>query len=65
MAKQRTTYTVNVERGLNVREKPTTKAKVLAVLNNGDKVKADTEREGASGWLPVLGGGYVMTEYLK
>ena len=65
MAKQRTTYTVKVERGLNLRADPSKDAPVMAILEHGAKVKADTERESPDGWLPVLGGGYVMTEYLK
>jgi len=65
MAKQKTTYTVNVERGLNLRAEPSKDAPVLAILEHGEKVKADTERGSADGWLAVVGGGYVMTEYLK
>jgi uncharacterized protein YgiM (DUF1202 family) len=65
MAKQKTTYTVNVERGLNVRERPTKESKVLSVLKHGEKVKLDPDRDIYPNWLPVLGGGYVMTKYLK
>ena len=59
------TYTVAVERGLNLRAEPSKDAPILAILEHGTKVKADTERESPDGWLAVSGGGYVMTEYLK
>lgn len=65
MAKQKTTYTVAVERGLNLRAEPSKDAPVLAILENGAKIKVDTERGSVNGWLPVLGGGYVMAKYLK
>ena len=58
------TYTVAVERGLNLRAEPSKDAPVLAILEYGEKVKADTERDSSEDWLAVLGGGYVMREYL-
>lgn len=58
-------YTVAVARGLNVREEPSTEAKVINILLYKDKVVIDPEAEAPDGWAAVKGGGYVMREYIK
>lgn len=62
MAKKKT-YTVNSETGLNLRESPSKDAKVLSVLNYGDKVTA-VQTEVPDGWV-ALDGGFVMAKFLK
>ena len=58
-------YTVNAEGGLNLREKASKDSKVLALLPFGAKVVIDPKAEVPEGWASVVGGGFVMTEYLK
>lgn len=62
MAKKKT-YTVNSETGLNLRESPSKDAKVLSVLNYGDKV-TPVKADAPDGWV-ALDGGFVMAKFLK
>lgn len=65
MAKGKKTYKVNSPSGLNVRQHPVKDAKILRVLAEGASVAADPTVDTPAGWLAVLGGGFVMAEYLK
>lgn len=64
MANARKTYTVNSPSGLNVRQHPAKNAQILRVLSAGEKVAVDTSVS-VPGWKALLGGGFVMSEYLK
>lgn len=61
----RKTYSVSSPTGLNVREKPSRTARVLRVLQEGEKVAVDKAAEVPDGWKALRDGGYVMTEFLK
>ncbi len=61
----RKTFTVSWPGGVCLREAPSTNARVLAIIPNGDKVTIDTKAEAPDGWTAVSGGGFTMTQYLK
>ena len=62
----RVNYIVNAPLGrLNVREKPSTGAKILSTLETGAKVRIDPKADAPEGWKAVESGGYVMAEFLK
>ena len=65
MAAPRKNYTVSYEGGLNLRQKPSKDAKILALLSPDTKVVIDPKAETPEGWYAVATGGYVMSEYLK
>lgn len=51
--------------GLNVREYPDTRARVLRVLKDGEQIEVDNNIAAPNGWAAVVGGGFVMRRYLK
>lgn len=61
-------FQVNVNRTLNVREKPDASAKVIGALKDGDIVDC-SEVEGFKGWMSITDSdgklGYVKSSYLK
>lgn len=58
-------YVVNTRKGLNLREAPNKKAKVLAILKHGEKVEVDNSVEGLpDGWVAVKDRGFVMKQYI-
>ena len=61
----RKNYTVNWPSGLNLREKASKDSNILARLAYEEKVTIDPKAEAPEGWVAVVGGGYVMSEYLK
>ena len=62
----RVNYIVNAPLGrLNVREKPSTGAKILSTLETGAKVKIDPNVECPQGWKALKDGGFVADEFLK
>lgn len=64
MAK-RVNYIVRAPLGrLNVRENPSTSARILSTLETGAKVKINPNAEVPEGWKAVDGGGFVMADYL-
>ena len=66
MAKrERTTYTVSSAPGLNVRQFPAKDAPIQRVLRDGEKVSVDGSADAPAGWKAIMGGGYVMSQYLK
>lgn len=65
MATARKNYAVNSATGLNVRQHPAKNAPVLRVLRDGDKVAVDNSISVPGGWKALMGGGFVMGEYLK
>ena len=65
MAKEKKTYKVNSPSGLNVRQIPVKGAKILRVLSDGATIAPDPSVETPAGWVAVLGGGFVMADYLK
>ena len=58
-------FVVNAERGLNLREQPDKKAKIMRVLGFGEKVVVDHDKDVPEGWIAVKDGGFVMKEFLK
>ena len=58
-------YIVTSETGLNLREKPNLKAKILKVFDWNDKIEADSSVEAPEGWIAIKDGGFVMKEFLK
>lgn len=58
-------FVVNTERGLNLRDKPSKKAKVLKVIPFGEKVVVDHDVAVPEGWIAVKDGGFVMREFLR
>ena len=65
MAK-RANYIVNAPLGrLNVRESPSLDARILSTLETGAKVKINPSADTPEGWKAVVGGGYVMTDFLE
>lgn len=61
---QNRTFVVATNRdGVNLREKPDMKAKVIAFIPNGERVEENPDAVTAPGWTAVTGG-YVMTKYL-
>lgn len=65
MAK-RANYIVNAPLGrLNVRESPSLDARIISTLETGAKVKINPNAEVPEGWKAVVGGGFVMAEYLE
>ena len=65
MAAAKKTFTVNSSTGLNVRQHPAKNAQILRVLPDGEKVSVDNSVEVSGGWKALLGGGFVMSEFLK
>lgn len=65
MARSKKTFTVTYKHGLNLRAEPSKESDVMRVLKFGEKVAKDVDAETVDGWTAVVGGGYVMTEYLK
>ena len=66
MAAPRRNYTVRTQKkGLNLREEPNTKSRILRLIPNGEVVKVDPSIEAPIGWFAVKGGGYVMGEFLE
>lgn len=61
----RKNYTVNSTPGLNVRQFPAKNAPIQRVLRDGEKVAVDNSIFVPAGWKALLGGGYVMADYLK
>lgn len=61
----RKTWTVASKPGLNVRKYPEKDAPVLRVLPDGEKITVDSGVRTEAGWKALVGGGYVMSEYLK
>lgn len=61
----RSKFEVGFEGGLNLREKPSKSAKILAVLPFGKAVTVDNKAEAPDGWVAVKSGGFVMKEFLK
>lgn len=59
------TTTVCYTYGLNVRENPDTGAQVLRVLKDGEQIEVDNSVTAPQGWVSVVGGGFVMKQYLK
>jgi uncharacterized protein YgiM (DUF1202 family) len=60
-------YAVNAEHGLNLRERPSLDAKIIAVLPRGSGVVLDASQEAVLGWLPVRTGrlyGWVQERHL-
>ena len=51
--------------GLNLRKHPALNAPVLRVLKDGETIPIDNSVEVPGGWKAVMGGGYVMSEFLK
>ena len=65
MAK-RVNYIVRAPKGrLNVRENPSTDARILSTLETGAKVRIDPNTKAPEGWKAVEGGGFVMLEFLE
>lgn len=65
MAK-RVNYIVRAPLGrLNVRENPSTSARILSTLETGAKVKINPNAEVPEGWKAVDGGGFVMDDFLE
>ena len=65
MAK-RVNYIVRAPLGrLNVRENPSTNARILSTLETGAKVKINPNAEVPEGWKAVDGGGFVMDDFLE
>lgn len=58
-------YTVATQRGLNLRETPSKEARVLRVLEPGEKISVDNAAEVPEGWKALQAGGFVMSEFLK
>lgn len=58
-------YVVISEHGLNLREQPSKKAKILKVFDWNDRIEADNSVKAPEGWIAIKGGGYVMRAYLK
>lgn len=58
-------YVVTSEHGLNLREKPSKKAKILKVFDWNDRIEADNSVEAPDGWIAIKDGGFVMKEFLK
>lgn len=58
-------YVVTAEKGLNLREMPTKRSKVLKVLRLDERIEADNSVEAPEGWIAVKNGGYVMRNFLK
>ena len=65
MATARKNYVVNSATGLNVRQHPAKNAQILRVLSDGEKVAVDNSVEVPGGWKALMGGGFVMAEFLK
>lgn len=61
----RKNYAVNSKPGLNVRQYPAKNAPIMRVLRDGEKVAVDNSANAPAGWKAIMGGGYVMAEYLK
>ena len=60
------TYTVAAPAGnLNVREEPSSNAKIIALIPTGSKIKINPAAKVPDGWKAVESGGFVMGEYLK
>lgn len=65
MAK-RVNYIVAAPLGrLNVREKPSTNARILSTLETGAKVRINPNADTPEGWKAVDGGGFVMLDFLE
>lgn len=60
-----TTATVRYTYGLNVRENPDTGARVLRVLKDGEQIEVNGNVTAPNGWVAVMGGGFVMEQYLQ
>ncbi len=58
-------FFVNTEKGLNLRAEPTKEAKVLKVLQLGEKVVIDSEIEAPEDWVAVKDGGFVMKAFIR
>lgn len=58
-------FVVNAERGLNLRELPSKDARILKVLDFGEKVVADHNVETPEEWIAIKDGGFVMKKFLK
>ena len=50
--------------GVNLREAPSIKAKVVALIPNGDRIEEDPDVATVNGWVATRGG-YVMRKYLE
>ena len=61
----RKNYAVNSKPGLNVRQFPSKDAPIQRVLSDGAKVAVDNSVIAPAGWKALMGGGYVMDQYLK
>ena len=65
-----TVYATSLTGGLRVRQEANTteETKILTVLEEGEKIKVDTETEAPEGWTVVKGSdftGYVSSEYVS
>lgn len=58
-------YTVIAERGLNLREKPSKKAKILGVLEYNARIEADNSVKAPEGWIAIKDGGFVIKDFVK
>lgn len=61
----RKNYAVNSKPGLNVRQYPSKDAPIQRVLSDGAKVTVDNKADAPAGWKALIGGGYVMDQFLK
>lgn len=58
-------YSVNTERGLNLRSEPSKTAPILKILKNGERVEADNSVDVPDGWIAIKDQGFVMKQFLK
>lgn len=64
-SKKTTVLTVNSATGLNLRQHPARNSPVLRILKNGEEIGVDKTKDCPDGWIAVMGGGFVMSKFVK